>query len=245
MRRRPATTSTTSRSPARSARIGREGERPLPPLNLVGDFGGGGMLLALRRRRRARSRRARSGEGQVVDAAMVDGAALLMTMIHALRAHRASGTTSRAPTCSTPARHFYDVYETRRRRYVSRRRDRAAVLRRAARGCSELDPARRSPQMDQARWPELKERVRRGLPDQDPRRVGGDPRAHRRLLAPVLTMGEAPSTRTTSPAARSSRSTASVQPAPAPRFSRTPSSILPTPRPSRARTPRRPSPPGA
>src|SRR3546814_14514703 len=65
--------------------IGRRGEAPVPPLNLVGDFGGGGMLLAYGLVCGILSAQ-RSGEGQVVDAAMVDGAAVLMTMFHAFRA---------------------------------------------------------------------------------------------------------------------------------------------------------------
>ena len=62
--------------------LGRADSAPVPPLNLVGDFGGGGMLLAFGMVA-ALLEAARSGEGQVVDAAMVDGAASLMTMIHA------------------------------------------------------------------------------------------------------------------------------------------------------------------
>src|SRR6185312_16300203 len=64
--------------------IGRAGERPVPPLNLLGDFGGGGMLLAVGVLA-ALLERERSGRGQVVDAAMVDGSALLATFIHGLR----------------------------------------------------------------------------------------------------------------------------------------------------------------
>ena len=64
--------------------LGRADSAPVPPLNLVGDFGGGGMLLAFGMVA-ALLEAARSGEGQVVDAAMVDGAASLMTMIHAFR----------------------------------------------------------------------------------------------------------------------------------------------------------------
>ena len=64
--------------------IGRRGERPTPPLNLVGDFGGGGMLLAYGVLA-ALVERATSGEGQVVDAAMVDGAAILMSMFWGMR----------------------------------------------------------------------------------------------------------------------------------------------------------------
>ena len=65
--------------------IGREGEKPIPPVNLVGDFGGGGMLLALGICA-ALVEVARSGEGQVIDAAMTDGSALLSTMMHSFKA---------------------------------------------------------------------------------------------------------------------------------------------------------------
>src|SRR5262249_40314681 len=65
--------------------IGRAGERPVPPLNLVGDFGGGGMLLAIGVLA-ALVERQRSGLGQVIDAAMVDGSALLTSFIYGLRA---------------------------------------------------------------------------------------------------------------------------------------------------------------
>ena len=67
------------------APIGRGGEAPLPPLNLVGDFGGGGTAARVRDGLRAPRAQARSGKGQVVDAAMVDGAAVLMTMFHGMR----------------------------------------------------------------------------------------------------------------------------------------------------------------
>lgn len=90
--------------------IGRAGEAPVPPLNLVGDFGGGGMLLAFGMVC-GLLEASRSGRGQVVDAAMVDGAALLTTMVHGLRAmgvwQRERGTN----LLDTGA-HFYNVYET-------------------------------------------------------------------------------------------------------------------------------------
>jgi alpha-methylacyl-CoA racemase len=65
--------------------IGRKGEAPVPPINLIGDFGGGGMMLAFGIVS-ALLEREKSGQGQVIDAAMVDGAAILMTMIHGFRA---------------------------------------------------------------------------------------------------------------------------------------------------------------
>jgi alpha-methylacyl-CoA racemase len=97
--------------------IGRKGEPPLPPLNLVGDFGGGGMLLAFGVAC-ALVERARSGKGQVVDAAMVDGAAALMTIIHG--AHQAGWwKEERGSNMLDTGAHFYEVYQTKDGKYVS------------------------------------------------------------------------------------------------------------------------------
>ena len=131
-RRRPATTSTTSRSPARWPTSAAPARRPVPPLNLVGDFGGGGMFLAFGVVC-ALLEAQRSGKGQVVDAAMVDGAAVLMTMFWALPAQRRCSTrTHRGTNLLDTGAHFYDVVRVRRRQVHLARLDRAAVLRRAA-----------------------------------------------------------------------------------------------------------------
>ncbi|MGH6970740.1 MAG: CaiB/BaiF CoA transferase family protein, partial [Caulobacteraceae bacterium] len=90
--------------------VGRAGERPVPPLNLVGDFGGGGMMLAfgvVAAILEARS----SGLGQVVDAAMVDGAASLMTMTYAFR-QAGLWTEERGVNILDTGAPFYEVYET-------------------------------------------------------------------------------------------------------------------------------------
>ncbi|MDP6980953.1 MAG: CaiB/BaiF CoA-transferase family protein, partial [Myxococcota bacterium] len=89
--------------------IGRKGGPPLPPLNLVGDFGGGGMLLAYGLVC-GLVERATSGKGQVIDAAMVDGASVLMTMFHSFRAMGAWNDERGTNLLDTGA-HFYDVYE--------------------------------------------------------------------------------------------------------------------------------------
>jgi len=97
--------------------IGRKGGPPCPPLNLVGDFGGGGLMLAYGVVC-ALLEREKSGQGQVVDAAMVDGAAALMTIFHGAQQsgwwHEERGTNM----LDTGA-HFYDVYETSDGKYVS------------------------------------------------------------------------------------------------------------------------------
>ena len=90
--------------------LGRADSAPVPPLNLVGDFGGGGMLLAFGMVA-ALLEAARSGEGQVVDAAMVDGSASLMTMIHAFHLGGLWNEQRGANMLDTGAP-FYEVYET-------------------------------------------------------------------------------------------------------------------------------------
>ena len=96
--------------------IGRQGERPVPPLNLVGDFGGGGMLLAFGIVC-ALLETQKSGKGQVVDAAMVDGAATLMAMFYTMGA---AGVfkDQRGTNLLDGGAHFYDTYETKDGGYI-------------------------------------------------------------------------------------------------------------------------------
>ena len=97
--------------------IGRAGEPPTPPLNLVGDFGGGGMLLAFGLVCALLESR-RSGKGQVIDAAMIDGANALMATFHAFRAQGLYDDRAGTHFLSGAA-HYYDCYETSDGKYVS------------------------------------------------------------------------------------------------------------------------------
>src|ERR1700686_2680694 len=97
--------------------IGRRGEAPVPPLNLVGDFGGGGMLLAFGIVC-GLLEASRSGQGQVIDAAMVDGTASLMTFFHQLKALGVYNGVRGTNLLDTGA-HFYDVYETADGKFIS------------------------------------------------------------------------------------------------------------------------------
>lgn len=90
--------------------IGRAGMHPVPPVNMLGDFGGGGMLLAFGMSA-GLVRAQRSGEGQVIDAAMVDGTALLTTMIHGMRM-QGNWSDDRGTNLLDSGAHFYEVYET-------------------------------------------------------------------------------------------------------------------------------------
>jgi alpha-methylacyl-CoA racemase len=97
--------------------IGRAGQPPVPPLNLLGDFGGGGLLLAYGVVC-ALLEASRSGQGQVIDAAMVDGAALLAAQIYGLRASGLWTDEQGANLLDTGA-FFYDVYETADGAFIS------------------------------------------------------------------------------------------------------------------------------
>jgi alpha-methylacyl-CoA racemase len=136
--------------------IGRAGQAPVPPLNLVGDFGGGGLLLAfgiVAGLLEARS----SGQGQVIDAAMVDGAASLMTMTHSFRA-MGIWNDERGTNMLDTGAHFYDVYETADGGYVSigsiEPQFYAELLR-----LTGLEGEDLPWQQDRTQWPALKERL--------------------------------------------------------------------------------------
>jgi len=205
------------------AHIGRAGQRPVPPLNLVGDFGGGGMLLAFGVVC-ALLEAQRSGLGQVVDAAMVDGSAVLMSLMHGLRA-MGLWSEQRESNIIDGGSHFYDVYETADGGYVSigsiEPQFYAELLRLTGLEGDDSLPA----QMDRSAWPALKERLtaifKTRTRDEWCEVMDGTDVC----FAPVLTMSEAPA----HPHNRARETFVDVQgvvqPAPAPRFSRTPGAI--------------------
>jgi len=205
------------------AHIGRAGQAPLPPLNLVGDFGGGGMLLAFGLvcgLLEARS----SGRGQVVDAAMVDGSAVLMTMFAGMFAS-GTATTERGTNLLDTGSHFYDAYETADGRYVSfgsiEPQFYAELL--ALSGLGDQDDL--PPQHDQARWPEMKERVAALVRTRTQAEWCAAMEGSDVCFAPVLTMAEA-ALHPHNVARSTYVEVAGIsQPAPAPRFSRTPPAI--------------------
>ena len=153
----------------------------MPPLNLVGDFGGGGMLLAFGMACGLLERRSAPAQGQVVDAAMVDGAAVLTTMFHAFRA-MGIWEDERGTNMLDTGAHFYDVYETADGKYVSigsiEPQFYAELLRLT--GLEGEDAAAGSRTGRQ--WPALKERLAAHLQGEDPRRVVRAHGGHRRLL---------------------------------------------------------------
>ena len=158
--------------------IGRKGEPPLPPLNLVGDFGGGGMLLAFGVLAGLLETKS-SGKGQVVDAAMVDGAALLMSMFWGMKA-MGIWSEERGTNLLDTGAHFYEVYECADGKYVSLGSIEPQFYAELVK-LGGLD-AEKFPQLDRARWPELKQNLGRGVQAQDPRRVVRDHGGQRRVL---------------------------------------------------------------
>ncbi len=208
------------------APIGRRGEAPLPPLNLIADFGGGGMLLAMGILA-AIFERTRSDRGQVVDAAMVDGAALLTTMFHEIRAlslwHDERGTNS----MDTGA-HYYNVYETSDGAFVSVGAMEPQFYRSFMTGLGFADEDI-PPKDDQSQWESLKQRVaeifRTRTRDEWLQTFDGTDAC----VTPVLSLGEAPDHPQNRQRATFVDVGGIVEPAPAPRFSRTPP---PTPSPS-------------
>ena len=136
--------------------IGRAGEGPVPPLNLVGDFGGGGMLLAVGVLA-ALLERERSGLGQVVDAAMVDGSALLASFLYGLRAAGA-WQDERGTNVLDGGAPFYDTYATADGRYLAvgalEPKFFAELLARLG-----IDETSLPAQYDRSGWPELRARL--------------------------------------------------------------------------------------
>jgi alpha-methylacyl-CoA racemase len=209
--------------------IGRAGERPVPPLNLVGDFGGGGMFLAFGVMCAVFEAR-RSGSGQVVDASMVEGSATLMHMMHSMRA-QGFWKDERGVNLLDGAAHFYDTYETADGKYLSvgsiEPQFYKLLVERAG-----LDAKEFAPQLDPAGWPRLKARLAEVIRGRTRDEWAAIFEGTDACVAPVLSMSEAPR----HPHNRARGSFVEIagvsQAAPAPRFSRTEASVPQAPRPA-------------
>jgi alpha-methylacyl-CoA racemase len=199
--------------------IGRAGEKPLPPLNLVGDFGGGGMFLAFGvvcALLEAKS----SGQGQVVDAAMIDGSAVLMTMFHAFRA-MGIWEDERGSNLLDTGAWFYEVYETKDNKYISV----GALEKQFYDELITLTGLKDEPdlpwQHDKTTWPAMKERVADVFKTKTRDEWCAILEGTDACFAPVLSMTEAPEHPHNVARGTFVERNGIVQPAPAPRFSRT------------------------
>jgi alpha-methylacyl-CoA racemase len=202
--------------------IGREDEPPCPPLNLIGDFGGGGMMLAYGVVC-ALLERAQSGCGQVVDAAMVDGAAALMTIFHGAQQ---SGwwKDERGVNILDTGAHFYDVYETKDGKYVSigaiESQFYAELLEKTGLAGEDLPP-----QMKRSSWVSSKQRLKAIFESKTRDEWCAIMEGSDVCFAPVLSMSEAPQ----HPHIKARNTFVEIagrtQPAPAPRFGRSKTAI--------------------
>jgi alpha-methylacyl-CoA racemase len=204
--------------------LGRAGEQPTPPVNLLGDFGGGGMLMALGILA-ALVERERSGLGQVVDAAMVDGSALLSTFLYGLRASGAWRDERGTNLLDTGAP-FYDTYRTKDGKYVAVGALEAKFYAALLAGLGLDQPADGEPplphQLDESGWPVLREKftaafASRTRDEWEQVFAGTDA-----CVSPVLSPAEAPSHPHNAARGTFTEVAGLVQPGPAPRFSRTP-----------------------
>lgn len=211
--------------------VGRAGGVPVPPLNLVADFGGGGMLLAFGVLAAVIEAR-RSGHGQVVDAAMVDGSASLTTMLHSL--HNAGmWDEERGVNVLDTGAPFYEVYETSDGGFMAvgaiEPQFYAALL-----GGLGIDPGDLPHQLDRSGWDETKQRFARTFKRRTRAEWTAVFERTDACVAPVLSPWEAPE----HPHNRARRTFVDpggqVQPAAAPRFGRTPGAVRRPPGPADA-----------
>jgi alpha-methylacyl-CoA racemase len=204
----------------------RDGERPVPPNNLVGDFGGGGLLLAFGLVC-GLLEASRSGQGQVVDAAMVDGAAVLSTMIHAFVAMGIWQDNPGHNMLDTGAP-FYEVYETADGKFMAigaiEQQFYAELLERSGLKDIELPF-----QMDRDQWPAMKDQFAALFKSKTRDEWQSILEGTDACAVPVLSMTEAPSHPHNVARQTFIERDGVVQPAPAPRFSRTAAAIASPP----------------
>ncbi len=196
--------------------MGRKGQTPPPPLNLVGDFGGGGMFLALGIVSALLSIK-QGGKGQVVDAAMVDGASILMTMFYAFKA---SGfwLDERESNALDGAAHFYDTYECADKKFLAvgsiEPQFYSILLEKL-----EISDLKFQDQHNKELWPELKtiikDKIKQKTRDEWADIFDGSDAC----VAPVLSLSEAPEHHHMKARNSFVKVDEIIQPAPAPRFS--------------------------
>jgi len=215
------------------AAFGRAGEKPTPPINLVGDFGGGGMLLAFGMAS-ALLHAAKTGEGQVIDCAMTEGASLLMSMIWGFHA-AGHWSASRGTNLLDTGAHFYDTYETADGKFISVGAIEPQFYRKLCRGL-EIDDAEFDHQHDRGRWLDLQKKmaevIKRRTRDEWCELLEGTDAC----VAPVLTMSEAPFHKHNVERQAFLSIQGVTHPAPAPRYSATNTRTPEAPRPPNADT---------
>jgi alpha-methylacyl-CoA racemase len=202
--------------------IGRAGERPVPPLNLIGDYGGGAMYLAVGMLAGILSAR-ETGVGQVVDAAMIDGAAQLMTMFHALAA-AGEWPGARGENLLDGGAPFYDTYETSDDRLVAVGAIEPKFYAQLLDGL-ELDPADLPDQNDRSGWSTLRRVFAEKFRDRTRDQWDAAFSKTDACVTPVLERDELAADAHVAARQTVVDINGMTQPAPAPRFSATPSGL--------------------
>jgi len=210
------------------AHFGRAGEAPVPPLNMVGDFGGGGMFLAYGVVC-ALLEAQRSGQGQVVDTAMVDGAAVLMSMFWAFKSAGIFDENNRGTNLLDTGAHFYDVFECADGTYISLGSIEPQFYAELMRLTGLAGDPEFAKQMDQSQWPHLKQRLGEVMKTKTRAEWCELMEGTDVCFAPVLTMSEAAQHPHNVERKTFIEVGGVTQPAPAPRFSRTTPEVKSTP----------------
>ncbi len=203
--------------------IGRSGESPVPPLNYVGDFGGGAMLLAVGLLS-ALFEAGRSGRGQVVDAAMTDGAALMSAMMYGMKA-AGQWSNQRGENLLDGGAYFYDTYACADGRFVAVGAIEPQFYALLRMHCGIADDPAFDAQMDRAAWPLLKLRLAQVFRSRTSDEWCALLEGSDACFAPVLDWDEAPRHPHNAARATFVELDGVVQPAPAPRFDRTPAAM--------------------
>jgi alpha-methylacyl-CoA racemase len=209
---------------------GRAGEKPTPPINMVGDFGGGGMMLAFGMVAAMLSA-AKTGKGQVIDAAMTDGSAVLMAMIWGFLGSGAWRDERGVNLLDTGA-HFYDTYECADARFVSIGSIEPQFYAELRARAGLADDPEFDAQMNPAQWPRLKEKLTIMFKTRTRDEWCAIMEMTDVCFAPVLSMSEAPSHPHNAARATFVDVGGMTHPAPAPRYSVTVNDVpLRSPRP--------------
>ena len=206
------------------AHFGRAGEAPVPPLNMVGDFGGGGMLLAYGVVC-ALLEAQRSGAGQVVDAAMVDGSAILMSMFWGFKNIGLHDENARGTNMLDSGAHFYDVYKCSDGKFVSIGSIEPQFYAQLLQLTGLASDAEFANQQDRTMWPKLKQRLTEVFATKTQAEWCKIMEGTDVCFAPVLTMSEAAKHPHNVARKTFIEIAGTTQPAPAPRFSRTVASL--------------------
>ncbi len=207
--------------------VGEKGRRPIPPLNLVGDFGGGSMLL-VSGVLAALIRSMKTGQGQVVDAAMTDGSAQLMSIIHSLDA-MGMWSTERGANMLDGGAHFYNTYQTKDGKYVAIGPIEPKFYQVLIQHLG-LNPGEYDDYLDRKKWPQLKSRLESVFKTRTREEWSDLLEGTDACFAPVLDYKEAPRHHHNAARGTYLEIDGIDQPAPSPRFSLTPSSIAHPPR---------------